>query len=160
MLCEKCGKAAATCHYTTNVNGKVTEKHLCAQCAKAEQFSTAQDAFADLLGNFFYGSSLPRVRSVCPLCGTSFGEIARSGKVGCAECYKTFASELAPTLRRLYGDARHTGKIPSTAAADVRRKHRLADAKAELAAAIDAQEFEKAAALRDEIRELESREQA
>ena len=156
MLCENCGKRPASYHFTSNINGKVTEKHLCMQCAAAEKYGAAENAFNDLLGGFFFGGRPASGRGVCPECGMTVGELSRTGKVGCAACYRAFADELAPMLRRLYGGAHHTGKIPATAAEDVRRKARLADAKKELSAAIEAQEFEQAARLRDEIRALEA----
>ena len=46
MKCEKCNKNEATFHSMTNINGKVTEKHLCSDCAKEEkEFNNFNDEF-------------------------------------------------------------------------------------------------------------------
>ncbi len=151
MLCQNCGKHTATYHFTQNINGETTETHLCAHCAAQKAPDTG---VSDLFDSLFFGTSLPRRAAVCESCGMTLSELSRTGKAGCAACYKTFAAELRPTLRRLYGTAVHTGKAPADASEDLRRKRRLSEAKRELSAAIDAQEFERAAALRDEIRSL------
>ncbi len=159
MLCEKCGKRTANYHYTSNINGKVTEKHLCAQCAAAEKGAQAVGSFADLLGNFFFGNALaqPERVTVCPDCGMTLAEVSRTGLMGCPGCYKAFSASLAPMLRRMHGDASHIGRIPANAAEEVRVRRRLAEAKEELSAAVAAEEYEKAAALRDEIRALQAK---
>lgn len=151
MLCQNCGKHTATYHFTQNINGETTEAHLCAHCAAQKAPSTG---VSDLFDSLLFGTKAPRRTAVCEACGMTLSELSRSGKSGCAACYSAFAAELRPTLRRLYGTAVHTGKAPADASEDLRRKRRLSEAKRELAAAIDAQEFERAAALRDEIRSL------
>lgn len=150
MLCQKCGKRYATHHLTKTVNGITAESHLCSVCAAAE----SGDGLADLFGSLFFGMPAQSRTGTCPLCGMTAAELARTGKPGCAKCYETFSAQLRPVLSRLYGTATHTGKVPAGASEAVRRSRRLAQAKKELEAAIAGEEFERAAALRDEIRSL------
>lgn len=85
----------------------------------------------------------------CPLCG------AKPGDLGCPECYRFFSDELSPALYALYGKPIHRGEIPRRFDERSKRERRLAELKNELAAAVAAQEFERACGLRDALRELE-----
>lgn len=159
MLCEKCGKNAATTHVKRIINGKVTEHHLCAACA-------AQQGIGDMFGGLdmgsFWGSLFaePTLRSAadtvrCEGCGKTFREIASSGRAGCPTCYTTFYDRLLPSIQRIHGKTGHVGKIPADAGGAVRRERQLEDLRRQLNEAIAAQEYEKCAGLRDQIRELE-----
>ena len=93
----------------------------------------------------------------CKGCGSSFEEIANTGKVGCAECYRTFYNRLIPSIQRIHGNTTHTGKIASSAGIEAKRENELEKAREELKKAIQEQAFEKAAELRDRIKELEGK---
>lgn len=82
-------------------------------------------------------------------------DIAKTGKVGCAQCYETFFDDLLPSIRRIHGNTRHTGKLAGSAGKELRVVNELEQARQELHDAIEKQEFEKAAKLRDRIKELE-----
>ncbi len=162
MLCQNCGKHEAEYHYKSNVNGTVTEQHLCSECAKKLGYSVpffghTDNFLGSLLSDFFGGSAIKTAApgAVCPLCGSTAGDISRTGKVGCAQCYDTFSDMLLPYIRRIHGNTEHTGKIPSDAGAEIKTKRELVQLKEELKKAVEAQEFEKAAQLRDRIKELE-----
>ena len=164
MLCEQCGQKQATTHVKTNINGVVESHHLCSECA-AKMGYHPMAGFAsgfglnDLFGSFFGESLAAHPRSAdalrCPGCGASFDDIARTGKVGCAKCYDTFLDQLLPSLQRMHGKSKHAGKAPSGAPAAAKLENRLETLKRKLSEAVDAQEYEKAAALRDEIKSLE-----
>ena len=117
---------------------------------------------AGLFGNFFgdavHSLGAPRKVVRCPKCGSSFNDIVREGRVGCAECYKVFYNELKPSLQRIHGQIHHSGKIASTAE-PVSEEEAKIDEKEELKKQMDeavaAQNFELAAQLRDRIKELE-----
>lgn len=169
MLCENCGKRPADYHYKININGNVTEKHLCAECASAlggGQFMPGAMAashmqtpdFADLLNSFLLGGNYSDVRKEtehCRLCGASLEDIANSGKMGCPECYNFFAAQIEPGIRRIHGPVVHTGKVPGHAGEAVKKKRRVDQLKSDMDAAVAAQEYEKAAKIRDELRALE-----
>ena len=157
MLCQKCKKKEATFYYKQNVNGQVSEVHLCADCAKKYGAgSTLPDLFGiDLLGGFFGGvPSIPRRTRVCPNCGSSFDDIAGSGKIGCAECYNTFKDELAGTVERIHGRVKHIGRGVKKEKQIKENKEK--DLKDRLAKAVSEENFELAAKLRDEIKALEA----
>ena len=104
----------------------------------------------------FFTQSIPvSPEPPCPECGLSIAALARTGRVGCAHCYSHFARAIAPYIRRVHGTAAHTGSIPGSAGPEMRKKRRALELKAELQRAVDAQEYERCAALRDEIRGLE-----
>ncbi len=160
MLCQQCGLHPATTHIRTSINGVQQEKMLCSECAAKENLGGLSSLFTggllgSLLKNDLSGTTAAGAIR-CTRCGISFEEIARSGKVGCADCYQQFREKLSPTVERLHGKADHVGKSPngpkeSTPPALLR----LEQLKEQLAKAIETQEFELAAKLRDEIRELE-----
>lgn len=104
----------------------------------------------------FFAQSIPiSPEPPCPGCGVSLTVVARTGRVGCAHCYEHFTRALSPYIRRIHGPTVHTGAIPGSAGPELRKKRRAAELKTELQRAIEAQDFERCAVLRDEIRELE-----
>ena len=168
MICQNCGKKTATTHIKTIVNGTLTEFDLCTDCAREKGytnfFKEMHLDFGSLMGGFIGSPSVHGTAVRCPSCGASFAEISESGKIGCAECYRFFRDKLMPTVRRVHGSARHKGKIPGTAALrivepagkmTVLAQPQIEKMKTELKKAIEEQNFERAAELRDEIRALE-----
>lgn len=91
----------------------------------------------------------------CPVCGASFDDIVRNGRVGCAECYHTFSEQLAPMIQRIHGEAVHCGKTPGANLPQPRQSSQLVVKRRALQEAISTQNFEYAAALRDQIKALE-----
>ncbi len=163
MLCQSCQKKQATTHIKSVVNGEVTEYNLCPECAKkmgyGNIFADFSTDFSSLLGSIFgvgQQQVLPDAKR-CPECGSTFADIARNGKVGCASCYDVFYDRLLPTIRRIHGNTEHIGKAASSADESVRIKNEAEELKQQLQQAIDEQEFEKAAQLRDRIKELEGK---
>lgn len=160
MLCQSCQKNQATTHIKTIINGELTEYMLCPECAKkmgyGNIFEDMAFDFSSFLGNFLGNGLPPRTSATrCKGCGAAFADIAKSGKVGCAECYETFFDDLLPSIRRIHGNTRHTGKLAGSAGKELRVVNELEQARQELRTAIEKQEFEKAAKLRDKIKELE-----
>ena len=168
MLCQNCSKAQATTHIKRIINGEATEQHLCAACAKKLGFDSFFDDFSLSIPNFFSGffsDAVPalagRKTERCETCGSSFDEIVRTGMVGCADCYDTFFSELMPTIRNIHGNTEHKGKRPGAIEYTVNEEKtddsadKLTSLKAELKKAIEDENFERAAQLRDEIKGLE-----
>ncbi|MDR1805341.1 MAG: UvrB/UvrC motif-containing protein [Clostridium sp.] len=159
MKCQNCGVREATTHIKQNINGQINEQHLCSQCAmEAEGGFSLPEVFQSLFGAFPQSLPSEREGSRCQKCGMSFAEIAKVGKLGCAECYRTFYERLMPTIQRIHGRVLHTAEQPQKVAAGVAEESledKITKRKAALQEAIQSQNFEQAAALRDEIRELE-----
>ena len=160
MLCINCGKRQATTHIKQTVNGQTHEYHLCPECAmKLGMASFNPFDLSDLWASLFKNDT-PEVSETvkCPSCGSTFEQIAKRGKLGCPECYKTFYDELLPSLRKLHGKTHHTGKVPGNADESTKTARELKTLQEQLQAAIESEEYEKAAQLRDQIRMMEQQE--
>lgn len=168
MICEKCGKKEATVYYSENINGKEKKYSLCADCA-AEMEKNGElrlsSHFMDenALGSLFGGLMMPGMlsgsrkaaeRKKCPVCGATFRELAAEGMVGCPMCYTAFAEELAPSVARLHRGKSHTGRAPARYRHEQDKKKELAALERQLKEAVKAEEYEKAAELRDKIRSM------
>lgn len=183
MLCDKCKTKEATFHYKVTTGGKTTETRLCADCAKelgissesifgSKKMSLLNDFVSDeeVFGNLFngllgksmgtaYEGAKQASRLVCPSCGMSESELSRNGKLGCSQCYKTFATMLSPTILKIHGNVEHTGKSPAGFAEKKTKLDEIKSLKRKLETAIEAQEYEEAARLRDAIKALEAQKQ-
>lgn len=160
MLCQRCGKNTATTHIKTVINGKATEQNLCGYCAAKSGYSgfsggSISNMLASMLGQSMQVKNTSAYRS-CSCCGTTFANIAESGKVGCAECYKEFGDELRPYLKRIHGSIKHVGKAPGSKELVVKDDAvTVSELKAKLASLVAAEKYEEAAVVRDEIKKLE-----
>lgn len=166
-MCEECHKEPATVHFTKIVNGNKSEVYLCNRCAErrgeAQLVMEPSFAFHNILAGLFEpeaaimpGRSV-RSRVRCSNCGSSLADFRRRGELGCSQCYFEFERELEPLIKRIHRSVEHHGKAPRGAAnsAQARRKE-IQRLKAELERAVAAEQYEKAAGLRDQIRALES----
>ncbi len=162
MKCEKCGKNPATTHIHTVINGKVTDMHICGYCAANSGINRFEQlGLMNLLATIFDDASLnPKTMEAsikCNTCGATFADIAGCGLIGCPDCYKTFNKQLTSTLKRIHGSSGHIGKIPSSSAPRLNTVSELEMLKSQLQDAINTENFEHAATLRDRIREIEGR---
>ncbi len=169
MLCQHCKKNEATTHIKTMINGEYAEYRLCPECAHELGYDTMFPDFTADFGGLlsgFLSTALPARSGAarCRTCSSSLNDIKRTGKVGCADCYETFFSELLPTIRNIHGNTEHKGKRPSTieytvndekAEDTARPADKVAELRAELKKAIADENFERAAELRDKIKEME-----
>lgn len=162
MLCQSCGKNTANTHIKKVINGDVKEYMLCESCAKklgyGDIFNDFSLNFDNFLGSFFTENIPHKLRldsTRCENCGSSFEDISSSGKVGCPNCYKVFYDKLVSSIKRIHGNTKHAGKLAASVNSNKRVENKIDDLKTELGFAIEEQEFEKAAKLRDKIKELE-----
>lgn len=156
MFCEKCGKNYATTHIKTVVNGIVREYNLCSECAAKSGYGS--NSITGMLASMLGDMALPAIKSQkhCSVCGTTFSDIAKTGKMGCGECYKTFKDEILPYIKRVHGATKHAGKIPNRAPLIVRPKEKtVADLRQELSRLVAEEKYEQAAVVRDKIKEME-----
>ncbi len=159
MFCEKCGKNHATTHIKSVVNGVVREYNLCEECAAS--YGYASNSLSGMLASMFGDINKMQdtvEKKKCPVCGASFSDIAKKGRVGCSECYSTFYDELLPYLKRVHGSTKHAGKIPNSAPLVVKPKtETVEDLRSELSRLVAEENYEQAAIVRDKIRELEAK---
>lgn len=165
MLCQNCEKNEATTHIKQIINGDMTESHLCADCANHLGYTDMFSGFNLNISEFFgglLGDMLPSLKpgnvKRCEKCGCSFDDIVREGKVGCAECYRTFYDKLQPSIQRIHGKIKHTGKIGAGRTEEKKTEtveEKIEKLKVKMDEAVKVQDFESAAQIRDEIKALE-----
>ena len=168
MLCQICGKNPGTVHITEIHDNKMSEIHVCERCAEEKGIhATAKKQkfdIADLLAGMvddMTNTEEERVGHVqCPRCGLPYSGFKETGRLGCPECYSAFQFQLRPLLRRLHGDTRHRGKVPVRDGEGVTRSRQIQRMHDELQRAVEREDFEHAASIRDEIKRLEHEAQA
>jgi len=163
-LCDACGGPGAIVHLTQVVDNETRTTHLCEKCAAEKGIQTSAPPsnlhLADFLAKMGGDDPSSPDRSqedlTCPFCGLSTAGFKDLGRLGCPQCYPTFESYLRGLLRRIHGGTQHVGKVylpPDPSASD--REKRLETLKRKLARAVNTEDFERAAELRDQIRTLE-----
>ncbi len=157
MMCERCGINPAAVTLTKVINGKKSVVRLCASCAQENNIYKDLNmdlGFSSLFSSFFGDNELPGdTAESCPLCHMTRAEFIRGGKPGCPGCYKVFESSMKPLLKKIHSTTTHVGKVYGEKGSTPESKIDLL--KAQLKEAIAAEEYEKAARLRDEIKEME-----
>ena len=160
MICQKCGQRPAVVQRSVIRNNEKIEEYLCEECARQvmkiplsmEWPGDFDKLFANLL-NFYPQET--RTALSCPKCGLSYQEFLESGRFGCAECYDAFADKLVPLFNKLHNANQYQGKIPGKQSSA--GKDPLAEFTYQLRKAVEREEYEKAAQLRDKIKELDEK---
>lgn len=166
MLCDICNKKKATVHLTEIIDDQMSEMHLCEDCAREKSVQMEQQfGLADLLAGLSdFGKQVKDVEKVklqCPNCGTTYDDFRKLGRLGCSECYTAFREQLLALLKKIHGSSQHLGKTPAKVPQPVKDKiDTLQDLRRQLQEAIQMENYEKAAALRDRIREMEKKEKS
>lgn len=165
MMCDRCQARPATVHFTKIVGSEKNEYHLCEQCAKekGDVFAKAAQAFDfnHLLSGLLNMESSPGITAPpptalrCDVCGLTYNQFTQVGRFGCPHCYESFSSRLEPLLRRIQTSGQHRGKVPLRAGEQVQRRKTLDRLRQDLQQSIAAEQFERSAELRDQIRRLE-----
>ena len=157
MLCQRCKKATATVHVTDLV-GERKEMHLCDACAQEEGITVkAPVPINVLLEDFIKHQAAVQemVELVCPKCGLNFAQFRQQGLLGCPHDYDTFEKVLGPLIAQAHeGATEHVGKVPAKAGAGRQRQHELRRLRRELDAAVAREDYERAAELRDQLKEF------
>lgn len=166
LLCELCQKNPATVHLTEIQHQNVRkEVHLCDECAKSKGVNFKVPLAEILTGVIdVAGKALKDLAELkCPQCGITYAEFRSRTRLGCPHDYVVFKGGLLPLLEKIHGATQHRGKVPVQAGAvphppppKERESHanRLAELEQELERLVQAEEYEKAAQVRDQIREL------
>ncbi|MGE5558616.1 MAG: UvrB/UvrC motif-containing protein [Bacillota bacterium] len=172
MLCDDCRQKPATVHLTRIINNKKEEMHLCEDCAQRHgaDFGFAVEpgfSFQHLLSSLLETEpSLPFAQgqvpgqtkineSRCPGCNLSYAEFKQTGFLGCPRCHDHFYKIIEPFLRKFHGNTRHMGKVPHRTGGVVKIRKEIEQLRQRLQDAVRAEEYERAAQIRDEIRGLE-----
>lgn len=159
--CRRCSKPA-TLHITEIHDGDAVAIHLCESCAREyledEGEETASDPAAELAAKLeaLVSEGDEESQTKCSNCNITFNEFREQGRLGCPCCYEEFRAELAPLLENIHEEVVHTGKRPSHNPAPVGDQSRLIQLRNRQRDAIEKENYEAAAQLRDEIAELEA----
>ena len=171
MLCEKCKKNEAKINLITVVNGQKHEVWLCENCVKDISsipfFSSIgqnvnipfQSMLTEILANVdsnkvnIDNNKIKEI--ICSNCGLTYDEFKKTGKLGCSDCYEEFKIVLEPRIKSLQAGVKHVGKIPKMKGEELMRRRKLKNLKEEMQKLIVAEEYERAAIVRDEIKKLE-----
>ncbi len=164
MKCDHCNRPA-TVHSTEIHGGKMVEKNLCEQCAAklGLQATKAHTPINELLTKFVMAHSGVQTEqpTSCDQCGMTWAEFRQNGLLGCPADYDRFDADLTPLIQRAHeGATHHVGKTPSHAGpAGPRRKLLdLGRLRKELQRAVEAEDYETAAKIRDQIKQAETEE--
>ncbi len=162
MLCCVCKTKEAKVHLTQIVGGKMQKVDLCEECAKEKGVNDpAGFSLADLLLGL--GASQEMEQAVggpelrCPHCGFTQADFKKSGRLGCSECYVTFAEGLEGLLKTMHTGTRHVGKVPAALQQTRELADRLKMLHKKLEKAVADEDFEKAAVYRDEIKQMKEK---
>jgi protein arginine kinase activator len=163
MQCSQCHERDAVVHLTQIANDQVVTVHLCERCAAEKGVESAGTVVKTPIGSFLasmgkglsveLGGAKGGAAEACTTCGATLEDFRESGRLGCADCYRCFEAPLRDLLRRLHGSSRHLGEryvprdgegmVPESTEAELREQLRLA---------VDTENFELAAELRDRLR--------
>jgi protein arginine kinase activator len=165
MLCDLCKKNEAVMRYTEVKDGRNTEHNLCRECAELKGLAKSLNLALSSLGDMLAGMIREIVTEQgedkvvqCPKCGLALTEFKKLGRLGCPNCYQVFNVSLRPLVKQIHGINNHLGK----ALPDIEENlgtvsiSRVEQLRKELQEAVGKEEYELAAALRDEIRQLET----
>ena len=165
MKCQTCDNPA-TVHLTDIVNNKKRELHLCERCARERNLipdppgpQLDLKALLNLLMHPFppgtqgeeaeaAGAAAHSTGDACEVCGITLAEFKAEGRLGCSHDYESLRGALEPLLERIHRSVVHAGKAP--------RAVRIREWKKQMKAAVEAEDYEEAARLRDLIRRQES----
>src|SRR5581483_4930271 len=162
MLCCICKEKDATVHLTQIAGDKMQKVDLCEECAKHKGVNDpAGFSLADLLLGLGASQELQQaaggVELKCPRCGFTQADFKKAGRLGCSDCYTTFAEGLEGLLKTMHKGVRHLGKVPQSLQQSRDLTERLKVLRKKLDKAGDEENFEQAALLRDEIKQMSSK---
>ncbi len=173
MICDFCKKNEAAIHLIRVQNDNVEKVNICAECAGDFSFFSEDDFYKDLTkilykifradeGQSNSRRELKTLKNLeirqnrsCSFCGTDLKNIKKLGKMGCPNCYIEFKNILLPIIKAIHKNIEHRGKIPENTSGQIKLEKSIRDLRNRLKREIFVENFEEAARIRDEIRQLE-----
>jgi protein arginine kinase activator len=158
MKCCVCNEREAKVHLTQITGDKMQRVDLCEECAKQKGVNDpAGFSLADLLLGLGASQEIEQAAGgtelKCPKCGFTQADFKKSGRLGCADCYTTFAEGLASLLKSMHKGTKHLGKVPQALQQSRDQSEKLKGLRKKLDKAVAEEDFEQAARLRDEIKQ-------
>ncbi len=140
----------------------VHELHICEECAQEKGLIKEEESelsISNLLSGLIEGKEAlgaEETAESCPRCGTKAAEFRKRGKLGCPYCFEAFQKDVRSILSQMAGRTRHVGKLPQSETPKEDEGPNRESLAIELRDAIEREDYESAALLRDRIRELET----
>ncbi|MCK4858313.1 MAG: UvrB/UvrC motif-containing protein [candidate division Zixibacteria bacterium] len=165
MICQDCHKNKATVHVTHVINNQKVILNLCDECAARRGFNNPlksvpfplADFLSSMVSKTLSTSAEKLAEKTCPVCKLSYDTFAKTGKLGCGNCFSAFREPLADLLRKIHGSNLHRGKRHTGGASGIEPLKEEARLKDELKQAVSTEDFERAAQLRDMIKDLQKK---
>ena len=160
MLCEECGKNQATVSITVTTGNGVKTRRLCPECMKKMELSLAKGDIQSFLSSIMSVLSKEKKTEqpeiTCSACGLTYAKFEHTGRLGCAQCYRDFASHLKPMLQKIHGRTQHAGRKPKAFVPNPQDEinARILQLRQKMDEAVAEENFEDAAKYRDELRQL------
>lgn len=175
MLCQKCHKKTASVFISSIINGQETRIYLCDDCAKdypllnfnyqapfsikdvMDKFKIDEDNSTDQEkeNSLAIDNNYEENDITCPNCYSTYNEYRQTGKLGCSRCYEVFEKHIKPILKNIYGYEEYIGKTPKKDDSLIHISKEIRILKEDLNMAVEKEEYEKAADIRDKIKDLE-----
>lgn len=156
MKCHHCD-SQATVHLTQIINGQMHKMDLCEGCAQEKGVTNPDNlSIGSLLDDTPAKYDVSNASMTCESCGTTHQEFKKGGRLGCEACYHVFRPVLEPLLDGMHAGIKHFGKVP---ARSVHKKVTLENEESlqkELRKAVEEENYEKAAELRDRLKKLQT----
>src|SRR5438067_10814808 len=159
MLCDVCKCNDATVFLTQISEGKMQKVNLCEACSKEKGVQDPTGfALADLLLGIGAAEEIEKgaLTQRCPVCGYTQADFKKTGRLGCSTCYATFGEGLTTLLKAMHKGTEHVGKLPQRAHRTMELNDRMRTLAKNLEKAVAEENYETAASLRDQIKQLES----
>lgn len=176
MLCERCKEKEATIRYTEIINGAKSEHNLCPSCAQEVELGYElpfAKLLSGMLGAYTVGGNTKKhddmEKVICPSCKMSYQEFIDQGIFGCEVCYQVFEPLIRDNIEKLQGNVVHNGKVPiynknlkeaNLKTKKITPKEQVEILEIKLKEAIEYEDYEEAAKLRDEIKAFKERKDA
>ncbi len=163
MQCQICNSNEATIHLTEISDGVRSEMHLCESCAAEQGIAIkSQIPLNELLVNLLAVQpgddemlDPSKKEQVCPHCGFTLDQFRKEAVLGCPNDYEVFEKSLLPLIEKAHdGRTSHCGKIPTKVPTDTKKQIEITGLRQQLDAAVLAEQYERAAELRDKIEHL------
>jgi protein arginine kinase activator len=154
IACQECQSRPATVHVLDVLaEGGPKQQHLCPQCHDGQEAAAAfpalyQKVMADKAGR----TGTQR----CPERGITLRDFRQKGRLGCPRDYEVFGDHVRALLEKVHGSTKHVGRGPGESGYEQARRE-LGALRERLGQAVQAEDYEEAARLRDRIGSIEER---
>ena len=164
MQCQICKDREATIHLTEITGGVRTEMHICEHCAMEQGIAVkshmpVNELLSELLASAPADEELFDLtdkKTSCEYCGFTLEQFRKEAVLGCPHDYEVFEKSLLPLIAKAHdGKTTHRGKVPSRTPKDAKKQAELLNLRQRLETAVQAEDYESAAKLRDKINQLE-----